>query len=179
MEISILAQGKDEEPQLTDVPLPLFDLTHIPKLTTVVIEGAMASGEPAVIIACSSRAGTVMLSTSLDKFLMAAKGMAGMAETLWGWKMPEGYATLVTSDLSDDQKRAILESIKSELEGQDPRERTAEELGPCSTCGHSFELHRPDVHSHDDADNHSATDPDCPFRCRLCDCPNYTRSDNG
>lgn len=38
----------------------------------------------------------------------------------------------------------------------------------CARCGHS-----PDVHSHDDADNHEATDPDCPFRCNECDCPNY------
>jgi len=54
----------------------------------------------------------------------------------------------------------------------------------CGRCGHP-----PDWHRHDDVnDEHSPTDPDCPFRClgydceapgpvpdggRACDCPDY------
>jgi len=55
----------------------------------------------------------------------------------------------------------------------------------CARCGHPASWHR-----HDDADDHAATDPDCPFRClgydcmsagppppggRACDCPDYVR----
>lgn len=47
--------------------------------------------------------------------------------------------------------------------------RVTEPLQPCRRCGHS-----PDVHSHDDADNHDVTDPDCPFRCQRCDCSDYS-----
>jgi hypothetical protein len=49
----------------------------------------------------------------------------------------------------------------------------ADEIGVrlCRRCGHSS-----DVHSHDDVnDEHEATDPDCPFRCQQCDCPDFMR----
>lgn len=40
----------------------------------------------------------------------------------------------------------------------------------CQRCQHP-----PSWHRHDDADEHSATDPDCPFRCIGYDCeaPGY------
>lgn len=48
----------------------------------------------------------------------------------------------------------------------------SDSLPDCRRCGHS-----PDVHSHDDVnDAHEATDPDCPFRCNECDCPDYLPS---
>lgn len=118
MSARIIAQGRGEPPQLEDVPTPIFDLTGIPEITFCVCQGGMVSGEPSVIIASSSKAGTVMLQTSLDKFLMGASGMSSLATSLWGWKQQEGYASILPG-LDKEQRKALLESIKRELEEWD------------------------------------------------------------
>jgi len=114
MEARILAQGVKDPPVLADIRRPLIDLTHNEKITFVVIEKGMQSGEPAVIISSEDEEGSIALQTSLDKFMSGAMLMAGIAENQWGWVRPEGYATLMPPDKKT--RKALLEQIKKELE---------------------------------------------------------------
>jgi hypothetical protein len=121
MEAQILAIGKNESAPafLRNLHPPFIDLRSNEKIIFVVNQGGMASGEPSVsIVSTAPGVGTVFLATSLDKFLMGAQGMVGMAESKWGWKLPEGYAKIMP-DLSKKKRREILESIKKELEEWD------------------------------------------------------------
>lgn len=116
MEAHIVVQGKNDPPQIEAVP-PMVDLTWNEVITFCVLEGGMKSGEPSVIIVSQDDEGSVSLQTSLDKFLMAASAMATAAETRWGWKRPEGHATIMPPD--KETRKALLESIKKELEEWD------------------------------------------------------------
>ena len=116
MEIQIIASSK-KNPQPLNLKDPIINLTGNEKLTVVVAEGGMASGEPSVLIISQDEAGAVVLGTSLDKFLAAGQGMAGMAKNLWGWEQPEGYASFLPPD--PETRKALLESIKKELEEWD------------------------------------------------------------
>lgn len=118
MEIDIVVQGKADYPQL---PLgkPILDFSQIEKMTFVLVEAGMTSGEPSVIIAVEHPAfiafpKSVIVQTSLDKLLMAASALASAAETRFGWERPEGHATLMPP--SREARRGLLESIKKELE---------------------------------------------------------------
>ena len=122
MQIDLIFQKKNEEPpailvrQLRNVRV--LDWLDIPRMTMVLNEGGMKSGEPAVtIISQHPQMGAVMLATSLDKFLTAGSGMASYAENQWGWKRPDGHATIMPPDR--ETRKALLESIKKELEEWD------------------------------------------------------------
>ena len=118
MEARILRQGKNDPPQLQSIPPVIIDRTHKEDITFCVVEGGMASGEPSVLIVSEDFfQGSVVLATSLDKFLMGASGMAAQAEEHWGWKRPEGHATLMPPD--KETRKKILEGIKKELEEWD------------------------------------------------------------
>lgn len=117
MEMRIITQGKSDPPQLANLPEPVINLTANETMSICLVESGMVSGEPSVIIISSDREGSVCLQTSLDKFLMAATGMMAAAQGKWGWKQPDGYATLMPMD--NDARKAILESIKKELEEWD------------------------------------------------------------
>lgn len=116
MELVVIAQGKKDPPKMTHIPPPVFDLTHIEALTVCVVEGGMQSGEPSVLIVVSddNDFGSVVLQTSLDKFMAGASGMAAIAEKNWGWKRPEGHFTMLPP--SKEARKVMLESIKKELE---------------------------------------------------------------
>lgn len=113
MEAVIIAQGKNDPPQLTLLE-PVLDLSSNEKITFAVIEGGMQSGEPAVMIISADAEGTILLQTSLDKFMTAASTMAAMAENKWGWKRPEGHFTLMPP--TPEARKMLLEAIRTELE---------------------------------------------------------------
>lgn len=117
MEMRIIAQGKKDPPQLPNLKEPCINLTHISTMTVCVIEGGMVSGEPAVMIVVEDKEGSVVLQTSLDKFMTSASAMAGMAENYWGWKRPEGNFSLMPPDKAT--RKTMLEAIKKELEEWD------------------------------------------------------------
>jgi hypothetical protein len=117
VEARIIIQGKKDRPQLASLKQPIIDLTQNNVITFCVIEGGMVSGEPSVIIASEDSDGSVVLQTSLDKFIMGATAMMGAAEHHWGWKQPEGHATLMPPD--KEGRKMLLEAIKKELEEWD------------------------------------------------------------
>lgn len=117
MEIRVLSQGLNEGPKLNDLKIPLLDLTSLMHMTFCVLEGGMVSGEPSVVIAVEFNQGTVCLQTSLDKLITATNLLITMAETNFGWKRPEGSATLMP--MSKEARKLLLESIKQELEEWD------------------------------------------------------------
>lgn len=114
MEMHILSQGVLELPKLHIDPNSVIDLMSNESMTVVVMEKGMASGAPSVVIVSQNPGGTVMLQTSLDKFLMAAAGMKAVAESRFGWVQPEGTFSILPPDR--ETRRALLESIKKELE---------------------------------------------------------------
>lgn len=120
MEVHILAQGKNEPRVVSDINEPVYNYSHIPIMTFCVVEGGMKSGEPSVVILSDVGEGTIILQTSLDKFLMGASGMIALAEKKWGWKRPEGHATLMPPDRATRKK--LLEAMKKELEEWDDAE---------------------------------------------------------
>ena len=113
MELHVLAQGKDDPPQLADIKHPVWFMTT-DALTVCVIEAGMASGEPSVAIYANDEQGSVIIQTSLDKFLAGASAMMTMAQTRWGWERPEGYATLMP--LNPEARKELLLAIAKELE---------------------------------------------------------------
>lgn len=84
------------DPPLDFVP-PSGVIVHVQdRLTVALLEGGMTSGEPSIAIMGVSPVGHgVIVETSLDKFLMAAVGLIGLAEAQLGWAMPSGYASLL------------------------------------------------------------------------------------
>ena len=114
MEAHILAQGKAEPPRMLDLPLPIIDLSGNEKMTFCVIESGMQSGEPSVMIISANIEGSIILQTSLDKFMTAASTMAALAEERWGWSRPEGHFTLMPP--AKEARKSILEAIRKELE---------------------------------------------------------------
>ena len=120
MEIRIVAQGKNEPPQLEPIRGDLLDFTNVEKMTFCVIEAGMASGEPSVIMGIVdhdkvwARPLTVYTQTSLDKFLTAAAGMEALAKTRFNWVRPEGSVTLMP--MEPEMRKQMLEAIKKELE---------------------------------------------------------------
>jgi hypothetical protein len=114
MEARILAQGKADPPALPDLPQPIIDLSGNQAMTFCVIEAGMQSGEPSVMIISADIEGSIILQTSLDKFMTAASTMAALAETRWGWKRPEGHFSLMPP--SKEARQALLEAIRKELE---------------------------------------------------------------
>lgn len=117
MEMKLVVQGKNDEPRLADIPEPIFDFSKVSAITFCLIEEGMVSGDPSVIIVSETDQGSVILQTSLDKFLAGAMGMVSAAETHWGWKVPEGYATLMPTDPAT--RKELLKAIKKELEEWD------------------------------------------------------------
>lgn len=116
MQIDLRAQKKDAPPVFPFILEPVINWSDEEALSMVVAEGVMASGEPAVYILCQKQSeGTIILATSLDKLMMAAAGLAGMAEKQFGWKRPEGSATLLPP-LDPEMRKQMLEAIKKELE---------------------------------------------------------------
>jgi len=114
MEIHLIIQGKDDPPQLRGLKEPIIDLGQNEKMTLCLVEGGMESGEPSVLIISTDRDGSIVLQTSLDKFLTGASGMMAAAEARWGWKRPEGSFTLMPPDKKT--QKMLLEAIKKELE---------------------------------------------------------------
>ena len=113
MEMVFLIQKKGEEFPANLHP-PIVDLSNNPQMMFCLVEGGMASGEPAVIIASTSIAtGTTVVATSLDKFLTAAAYLKEAAEVHFGWQAPEGSFTIIPPDKAT--RRALLESISKEL----------------------------------------------------------------
>ena len=118
MEMRIIAQGLNDPPQLEDLKSPIVNLSSIDKMTCCVVEGGMVSGEPSVLIIVEQpRGGSVIVQTSLDKFLAAAQGMASMAQSRWGWKQADGAFTLLP--MEKETRKHLLEKIKQELEEYD------------------------------------------------------------
>lgn len=117
MEMLLIVQGKNDPPKLPFLHPPVVDLSDNPSITFCVIEAGMVSGEPSVMIVSSDHRGTVLIQTSLDKFMAGASGMASAAEFHWGWKRPEGHFTLMPPDAAT--RKIMLEAIKKELEDYD------------------------------------------------------------
>lgn len=117
METRLVAQGKNDPPQLADLKQPVFDFSKNQAITFCVIEGGMVSGEPSVMIITEDKDCSIVVQTSLDKFLSGASWMSATAETKWGWKQPEGHATLMPP--SRETRKAMLEALKKELEEWD------------------------------------------------------------
>lgn len=118
MHMQIVFQGKNDPPQKADAIPPVYNLSGNETMTVVLVEGGMTSGEPSVLILSESAGiGTVVLQTSLDKYLMAAQAMMAGAKSRWGWEQPEGYASLMP--MEPEQRKKLLESIKKELEEWD------------------------------------------------------------
>lgn len=117
MELTIMIQGVNDPPRLKDIPQPIHDFSDVDSITLCVLESGMSSGDPSVMIVSKTNQGSIILATSLDKFLAGATGMAAAAETHWGWTIPEGYATILPPD--KETRKALLESIKKELEEWD------------------------------------------------------------
>lgn len=114
MEAVIITQNRSDPPQLANIKRPILDLSDNEKMTFCVIEGGMKSGEPAVLIVSETATGSVVLQTSLDKFLMAAHAMTESAKTNWEWEQPEGYASIMP--MEPEARKAFLKSIQKELE---------------------------------------------------------------
>jgi hypothetical protein len=117
VEIKIIIQGVEDPPQMTTLKQPIVDLMDNDKLTVCVIERGMVSGEPAVAIISENNDGSFIMQTSLDKFLSAASGMATAAESRWGWKRPEGHATIMPPD--PETRKLLLEAMIAELREYD------------------------------------------------------------
>jgi len=114
----IQAHRKDEPP-IEFIPSSGIIVHAIDNTYFYVLEGGMESGEPSVMILAVSKDGVgVAVETSLDKFVMAGIGMMALAEQGWGWKRPEGHASILPT-LSDEKRKELLESIKKELESFD------------------------------------------------------------
>lgn len=113
MELRVLCQCKKDPPQL-NVTHPIIDLTSNMVMTVAVVEGGMQSGDPSVLIVSEDREGTVLLQTSLDKFLAAASSMTALAESRFGWKQQPGLFTMMPPD--KETRKVLLENIKKELE---------------------------------------------------------------
>lgn len=114
MEMHLVFQGLNDPPRLSEITQPIADLTQNPAMTVCLIQGGMQSGEPSVIIVSEETDGSVCLQTSLDKWLMAAIAFVSYAEERWGWKRPEGFATLMP--MEKEQRKALLQQIQKELE---------------------------------------------------------------
>ncbi len=114
MEARIIIQDKNDTPQLADIKQPILDCTDNHSITFCVVEGGMASGEPSVIIVSENEMGSIVLSTSLDKFLAAATAMATGAKAHWNWSLPTGHVTIMP--LYPKVHKALLKSIKKDLE---------------------------------------------------------------
>lgn len=117
MEVRLIVQKQNDTPQLANIRQPVLDLTHNESITFCLVEGGMKSGEPSVLIVSENKTGSVVLQTSLDKFLTSGAGLLTAAETRFGWSRPEGYATIMP--LNKEARRALLESLKKELEEWD------------------------------------------------------------
>lgn len=122
MEMRIVFQGVDDPPRLNDLDLNMstLDMSNNPAMTVCLIEKGMASGEPSVIILSTEDDVTVILQTSLDKWLMAATAFVSYAKEHWNWEMLEGYFSLMP--MEKDARKEMLENIKKELEEWDETE---------------------------------------------------------
>lgn len=116
MELRVIFQGKNDLPQL-EVPEPIIDFSHISKISFGLIEGGMSSGEPSVLIFSETEQGTIILQTSLDKFLTGAQMMSSGATERWGWKRQEGHISF--PPMEKEMRKALLESIQKELKEWD------------------------------------------------------------
>lgn len=117
MQIKIIIQKKIDGPQLASLRQPVIDCTGNDAMTFCLVEGGMQSGDPSVIIVSEDNEGSIVLQTSLDKFLAAAVGMKAAAESQLGWVEKEGYSTLMP--MEKDARKVLLEAIKKELEEWD------------------------------------------------------------
>lgn len=102
-EVTLKVHKKNDPP--LDFSPPSGLVVHVPdKQTFVLLEGGMVSGEPSIAILGISQDGVgVMMETSLDKLLMAANGMRGLAENQLGWEQPEGNATVMSEEISQER----------------------------------------------------------------------------
>jgi len=57
-------------------------------LTLIVLNAGMASGQPSVMLVANTKAGLVIIETSLLALQAAARTAVGMAEVQFGWEMP-------------------------------------------------------------------------------------------
>lgn len=114
MEIKFLVQGLSDPPKLGYLQRPVLNLSENPSITFALIEKGMTSGEPSIMIISENPEGSVVLQTSLDKFLSAANLAIANAKEKFGWEQQEGYISLMPMDSSS--RKAILEQIKKELE---------------------------------------------------------------
>jgi hypothetical protein len=129
MQMNVLFQKHGDQPVLRFIKQPVIDLGDNESMTVVLLERGMNSGEPSVLIVSMDDQGSVVLQTSLDKFLSAAQAMATGAEQRWGWKRPEGYSALMPPDRAT--QKLMLEQIKKELEEwQEVAEEVDQEFGP-------------------------------------------------
>lgn len=95
-QIHVAARRKDDPPADNFTPPSGQYVLVADGLRFLVIEAGMESGEPSVIIYGISQFGDgAIMETSLDKLLMAAAGLMGLAEVQFGWERPEGYASLI------------------------------------------------------------------------------------
>lgn len=117
MEIELIAQPKKGPRQIKNYSAPIFGPPQSERLTFVVVEGGMQSGEPAVIMIGEDDFGTFVLQTSLDKLIMGTIGLKALAQSRFGWKEQEGHATLMP--MGDIDRKQILLALKKELEEWD------------------------------------------------------------
>lgn len=114
MEIELIAQPKKGPRQIKNYSAPIFGPPQSERLTFVVVEGGMQSGEPAVIMIGEDDFGTFVLQTSLDKLIMGTIGLKALAQSRFGWKESEGHATLMP--MGNVDRKQILLALKKELE---------------------------------------------------------------
>lgn len=124
-EMQILFQGKTDAPKLAFIPQPVVDMSLNPKMVVCVCEGGMVSGEPSVLIASPSAEGSLVIQTSLDKFIAAAVAMQEGCKMRWGWVQPAGHATFLPP--SREMRKQMLLQIQKELNEWDEAEDAANE----------------------------------------------------
>lgn len=114
MEIEIITHGKNSPARILPMNQPTIDFSTNPKMMFILHEDGMMNGDPSVMIISSLPEGTLILQTSLDKFITAASAMATTAELSWGWVRPEGHSSLMPPDAKT--RKELLRCIKKQLE---------------------------------------------------------------
>ena len=117
MNLQFLVQKKTEHSKLAYLNGPVLDLSSNDTLTLCLVEAGMVSGEPSIVIVSENDMGSIILQTSLDKYLSGAVMAMSSAQTQFGWKQPDGYASLMPMDKAS--RKLLLEKIKTELEEWD------------------------------------------------------------
>ena len=116
MPIELRVQSKDGEPGFREEELtrPITDFTKNQTMTMLLMEN---DGSPSIIFASKCYAGTLFMQADLEELMSGVMMAMRVAEEQFGWSRPDGYGNPLA--MPTDARRAVLESIKKELETLD------------------------------------------------------------